>query len=183
MKRFVFLFAFISCTQTYYTEEKLPGDLMIFAPESAFVQVFDSTGRKVSDGYVRKYNVLIYAFNGKPERILIVKASNFGCETLSVKIKEENYCPNLVSSSNFRPSPRCDVCNSGSDGNDTITIITDFDVVYVAEDSTCGTLKRFYKDNIFIVRGLYPGEYRVKVDSAEFVAYVSSRACNVLIAR
>ncbi len=183
MKRLILLFAFISCTQTYYTEEKLLGDLMIFAPESTFIQVFDSAGRKVSDGYAQNYNVLTYSFDGKPKRVLIVKGSNYGCETLSVEIKEENYCPSVVRSWSFRPSSKCDLCNKSSNGNDTITIITNFDVVYAANDSVCGTLKRSYKDNIFVVRGLYPGEYRVRVDTAEFRAYVSSKACNVLIAR
>lgn len=183
MKKFCLLLLLISCTQTYYTEEILPGDLMVFAPEGIYIEVFDSTGKKVSDGFSKSYNFLTYYFDRKPKSIVVVKGSNYGCETLNVKIKEDEYCPLLINSRGFKPSSKCDVCEGYTDGEDTITIIVDFDVVYVSSDTVCASLKRQYKDNVFVVRGLNPGEYRVKVDTAEFKAYVSSKKCNVLIAR
>lgn len=182
MKRFGIILGLLSCTPTSYYEEVIDGGILIYTPDSSFVEIFDSLGNIVYSGYTLRLKRVVYESPKDVKNVKIIASSYRGCKIKELKIdKEEHICPIIVRHREFSKDTSCDICkNTNKEYSDSLVLLLDFDPVYVMKDSTC--LKFRSSEDVYAieVQNLKPGIYRIRVNSSTYYSVpVSSKECKV----
>ncbi len=185
MRRSAIILGLLSCTPTSYYEEVINGGILIYTPDSSFVEIFDSVGNIVYSGYTLKLKRVVYKSPEDVKNVKIIRGAYEGCKIKELKVDKEKYpCPIMVRASEFSKDTSCNICKrTGEDYGDSLVLLLDFDPVYVIKDSTCLKFKSSESKYAIEVQNLKPGIYKIRVDSSSYYSTsVSSRECRILYA-